>query len=304
MGCGASSPEKLLAAAVERGDTAATRAALDAGANANHRSKFAWRSGGLGYSPTSGITYGGPERKGYEETPVLHVAAARGDLACCTLLLDSNADPNATEGNPNITADEGSRGNCCALLLAAHAGAADCIKVLLDRGASAEWRPGSGSTVAEGAGVWQAEPTLVMAACGSGTAAGLRLLLEAGARADLTDRGYTALHYCACGGREPSIEEVDVLLAPHKPRPGADFAECARAVIEVGKLPRDQLDARDRREAAAPALAYAAHWGEAAVARVLLEFGASKDIRGPDGLTPARYAHNAGHAALALELEP
>ena len=41
---------------------------------------------------------------------------------------------------------------------------------------------------------------------------------------------------------------------------------------------------------------------DAGVVRALLSAGAATDIRGPAGKTPAQYAREAGHEALAAEL--
>ena len=79
-------------------------------------------------------------------------------------------------------------------------------------------------------------------------------------------------------------------------------AECCRLLIQLGKPSKELLDQRDESDEALPPIAYAAHFGEAGVARALVQAGAATDVRGPSGFTPAQYAREAGHEALAAEL--
>ena len=173
----------------------------------------------------------------------------------------------------------------CALLAAVNAHSPDCIQLLLERGANATWAP------------------VVAAACAAGNEECVRLLLSAGAPADRLERGFTPLHFCACVGKEPSMNDELISFATEHPVAPEAFSACARAVIELGPLSPAQLDARDERSAAMPALAYAARWGASEVVHVLLDKGASKEVRGPEGWTAAQFARNAGHESLANTLE-
>jgi hypothetical protein len=281
MGCGPSSPGGKLESAVRSGDVEAARAHLAEGADPNQRCKFHWRQHGFGFSGGSGGGNAGVSETHTEETPVLIMATERCDVAMAALLLDTGADPDATQNNSNDDSE------MTALLMAVSVGATEIVKLLLDKGASTYRAP------------------VVAAACAAGQPECVRILLEAGAPAKESERGFTPLHFCALQGREPSMEAP--LLPPMDdaaPVPsGETYAECTRLVIELAKLSKEDIDARDEGSAAVPALSYAARWGSIEVARALVRAGASRDIRGPDGMTPAQYARDHGHKSLASELD-
>jgi ankyrin repeat protein len=298
MGCVASkSPADRLEAAVRRGAHDAARGALGDGADANHRVKRVYSSGGS-YSLSSNHSgsYSGEKTTETEEVPMLLEAAARGDAVMCEVLLDAGADVAATDlktsSDPHATIEEATT----ALHLAARAGAADTVKLLLARGASA---------TGFGYGV-----TPLMMAAQTGSAACVRLLLEAGADvgAEALRERFTAFHFVACGGLAPTVQPVSAIelaFAEQTATPvPKEHAECARLLAALGHPSAAVIDQRDQSGEALPALSYAAHHGDAGVAKALVEAGASKDVVGPAGLTPSQYARQAGHDALAGELAP
>ena len=72
-------------------------------------------------------------------------------------------------------------------------------------------------------------------------------------QADFAHGGFTALHYCACGGQEPALERNligDMLSAAPDP---TTALVCARLLVDIGKLSAAQIDTRDEREEALPA---------------------------------------------------
>jgi ankyrin repeat protein len=178
-------------------------------------------------------------------------------------------------------------------MIAAQAGEAGLVRVLLERGANPNARNANGGTplmhaamsgdpvlvedlVKAGAEIDTAAKlgwTALLLAAAKGNAAAAGVLLRSGAAPNQTDTyGWTPLMRAVSGNH---MEAVDVFLAT--------------AGIDV--------DARE--ESGATALHVAAQYGYAGMAARLLESGADPDAVNDRGLSPADFAEMAEHPDVA-----
>jgi ankyrin repeat protein len=218
-------PEVDLLFAAERGDAAAVKKLLDAGADVNARDER-------------------PRRKGW--TPLM-LAAAGGHLEVVRRLLDAGGDfslkddnekDNAggfsfvvNEGGVEMALEAGFQLHRTALAWAAHGGHADVVRLLVERGADvngldrvkstpllAAASSGSSETVrallragADANAKGRAKETALMVAARRGDVATIAALADGDAKIELKhDDGYTALHLAA-GAALP--EAVAVLIS-------------------------------------------------------------------------------------------
>lgn len=237
------------------------------------------------------------ERK--QEVIELHKAAATGDCAAVTAMLNRLVDPDAVDA-------AGVR----ALHHAAREGRADVVTLLLDRGACPNAGDKSGMTP-------------LHLATGAGRVGAVRALLERGAEVDVdslvlahdrSDRRILKLLHdfglrnaIRKGDRHGEVEQFLAdgasvnardadLCTPLHAAASAGNAEAARVLIAHGA----EIDARDA-GGETPLHKAAAH-GAGDVVELLVAHGA--DVAAPDqaGMTPENYARTMGRQALAARL--
>lgn len=213
----------------------------------------------------------------------LGLAAVGGVVEVARALMDAGASS--------------SEGSLCPVLLAAHFCQDAMLRVLLDRGASA-------NTAAR-----RTEVTPLMASAIASSASTAELLLARGAKADsISARGLTALQ----AARQFGAEDVVLLLEPltsvnTEDRDGAVTAldaVCARDLFALRTiLARDPDEAKAVSGQGVTALLAAAVLGQIREAQLLLMHGA--DIEAADaanGWTPLLHAIYHRHSGMALFL--
>ncbi len=217
-------------------------------------------------------------------TPLIH-AAARGRLAVVELLLDEGADPFVLD----------SRIYSSALHRAAQSSVPEVALVLLRHGAPIDLQsPFNGHTPLMDA-VWHKRAGVVSA------------LLDAGANLDAQGRlGYTALDIA----RRDGLEEIVALLERRAAEIRAiEGRQRLMAAVVAGEFEgvRSAIDAGADVDALSPdgftPLMVAAQQGDARIARILIEAGASARILDPlMRATPGHKAGYRGHAEAARVL--
>jgi ankyrin repeat protein len=248
---------------------------------------------------------------------LLHIAAAKGDLACVRVLLDKGADVHATDLNglsPLGIAWQNRRPELAALLRehgatenpfdAIQARGADILSGLISKNKSVAMATNSsGSSLLEaaaGAGNTNAMLLLLKrrvsvnitnrldgrtplhAAAANNQYAAARLLLERGALVDTYDTwGFTPLHLAAVAG---STETAKVLL-DHKAEADAPVIEGAPPLLTLNRAAPLMGDS---------ALHLAALCGQTEVLQLLLHSGASINATNDAGLTPLDLATRPG----------
>ena len=182
-----------------------------------------------------------------------YVAASDGDIPKIVYLLQKGVDIDET----SIT-DRGSP----ALLLAAKNGRAEAVKVLLDKGATLEFKNLDGNTA-------------LHLATQNGHKSIVQLLLDKGANVNITNSEYsTALHFAAENGHE----------------------SIAKALLDKGA----KIDAKDGYSNTA--LHLAARKRDKPVVQVLLDKGASIDVRNSSGYTALHCAAGSGSRSVVQVL--
>jgi ankyrin repeat protein len=203
-----------------------------------------------------------------------------------TVVLAAEAE---TVGNPDAAADDGAT----ALMIAAQAGEAGLVRVLLKRGADPNARNANGGTP-------------LMHAAMSGDPAIIEDLIAAGAELDAVAKlGWSALLLAAAKGNAGA---ADVLLRagaqPNQadtygwtPLMRAVSGNHAAAVDVFLAAPDMDIDARE--ETGATALHVAAQYGYAGMAARLLESGADPEAVNDRGLSAADLAVLSEHPEVA-----
>ena len=223
----------------------------------------------------------------------LHAAARSGSHTVADLLLDAGADPSAATPGAGTTP----------LHLAATAGAPELVRALVERGADPNVREGA----------WAQTPLIFAAAMNRADA--IRALLEAGADPGITSRVEdlrTISELDRLASRRRS-EAVEALTAGARAPTATEFqaaVRASRAVYEEGLPEPDEEeedeDARPRRIVARgglTALLHAARQGHGEAAAALLDGGAEIDQpSASDGTTPLLMATINGQFDLALDL--
>lgn len=221
-----------------------------------------------------------------EGTTALHYAAHLGNLQLVQLLLSKGADIDAKDRSGTVLHE------------ACYRGLEPMVTILLDNGADIEATMKDGATtVLQWAVIWKKEAivrllvkrgvnvhrrtkdgsTVLHPAVSLRYESMIKLLLESGLADDINavsevgvfgdSKGCTALHYTATAGGD---ERIGRLLLEN----GAD--------MEV----RDSLGKT--------ALLWAVEFGNAAVVKLLVEWGAKKDVEGIDGETAYQRAATRG----------
>ena len=238
------------------GDTACTTALLGAGAGVNiatskgetalHLASQAGNAAGVAALLGAGADVAIADA---QRLTALHVAAQNGHAACVAALAAA----------PGADLEAESRGQHTALQLAAMRGYADCVAVLLQAGASAAGRRGTGA---------------LHAAASTGNAACLAGLATDGADLEALDvEKHAALQVAAMYGR----------------------AECVAILLLAGA----NLNATGGTSSGLMPLHYAAYNGDAACVAALLANGANVQSVDRYGRIPLTWAQQAGHAAAA-----
>ncbi|KAM7069882.1 ankyrin repeat and SOCS box protein 10 isoform 1-T1 [Acridotheres tristis] len=137
------------------------------------------------------------------------------------------------------------------LLITASRGHTACLRLLLLRGAAADFAPGG--------------RTALHAACAASSAACARLLLRAGAHPEaLSDDGYRPLHLCC---------------------KSSDSIECVRLLLQHGASVNSQTEEEND-----TALHVASRHGLAEHVQLLLHHGAELEVKNKEGQTPLNAA--------------
>ena len=203
-----------------------------------------------------------------------------------TVVLAAEAE---TVGNPDAAATDGAT----ALMIAAQAGDASLVRVLLDRGADPNARNANGGTP-------------LMHAAMSGDPGIVESLIAAGAELDAAAKlGWSALLLAAAKGNAAA---ADVLLRSGAQPNQADtygWTPLMRAVsgnhaaaVNV-LLASPDVDINAREETGATALHVAAQYGYAGMAARLLESGADSGAVNDRGLSAADFAEMSEHPDVA-----
>ena len=203
----------------------------------------------------------------YGATPVW-LAATNGNAAIIAALLDAGADPNAAlESGETV------------LMAAARTGTPAAVAALLDAGAEIESAQASKGQTAL---MWAVAENRLEAA---------RLLLERGA--DVHARSRTAASVDLWGARnQVSAEPASAALS--------DAGEAAGETSAIKE--QTTLGALERKSGGFTPLMFAARHGDLAMARLLLDHGATIDDADAEGSTPLLVATVRGHVPFALLL--
>ena len=203
----------------------------------------------------------------YGATPVW-LAATNGNAAIIAALLDAGADPNAAlESGETV------------LMAAARTGTPAAVAALLDAGAEIESAQASKGQTAL---MWAVAENRIEAA---------RLLLERGA--DVHARSRTAASVDLWGARN----QVSAEPASAAPSDAGETAGETSAIKE-----QTTLGALERKSGGFTPLMFAARHGDLAMARLLLDHGATIDDADAEGSTPLLVATVRGHVPFALLL--
>ena len=263
-----------------------------------------------------------------DTTSLYHEAIYRGSAAEVQAMLETGARVDATErGRPPLhlvgrgPGTDAEKLEKVLLLLAAGVSvnardgdgqgpchtftrSAQTVQALVDAGAAVNVKDNHRGGTALHLAAWEGQVETV------------RVLLRAGAAADLTDhRGATALILLLAngghgreaegvralleGGASTEIEDRDWRGAPYNALHVAvmkGYAEAAQALLEGGA----SVDAPDREGLSA--LHHAARAGHVEAVRVLMAAGARTDVRNADGLTPRQLAEQHGQLAAGKML--
>jgi len=208
--------------AIKSGSAPATQALLDAGGDAAHRGpedtsalqlalyQKNWGAARLLVDRSIG-DLAAIDRNGNRP---LHVAAASGDTALIAAMLDHGADVNGLTGPSRIKwVTEANFGMppppvppTPPLLIAAHEGQMEAMKMLVARGADRAFVAENGTNV-------------VLAAAGGRSAAALEAALALAPDANVANaKGQTALHLVLFSGPHPDLEPMLAVLARHGAR--------------------------------------------------------------------------------------
>ena len=292
-----------VADAAMRGDIAAVRELLVAGADVNAAqgdgmTALHWAAERGDPDLARMLLYAGagvePVTRIGSYTP-LHVAARSGSAAVAVLLLDAGADPAAAAPGTGTTP----------IHLAAAAGSAALVTALAERGADPNAREEA----------WGQTPLMFAAAMNR--VAAIRALLAAGADPGLTSRvedlqSISALDRLASRRRS---EAVAALTGGNRAPTPTEFqaaVSASRAVYEEGLPDPEEDEEEEQRSARQPritakggltALLHAARQGHAEAAAALLDGDAPIDQpSASDGTTPLLMATVNGQFDLALKL--
>lgn len=212
-------------------------------------------------------------------TPLLHTVR-ENDIGMVQLLLQHGAGVDAQEASQGSTA----------LKIAAEHEFIDVMKALLDAKAQLELPDRHGLTP-------------LMLAAVEGKADAVALLLERGVQVNTkAQNNITALYLASKGGHVPTLQ---LLLDAGAEVNGSDafgvtplITACAMGHTDAAALlveHRALVDAHAAGGGNVSALKYAAQLGHAAIVELLLNAGASVDIKDDAGITPLLAACNRGH---------
>lgn len=209
--------------AIRSGSAQATKALLDAGADAAHLGpedttalqlalyQENWGAAAL-LVARGGFDLAALDRNGNRP---LHVAAAAGEIALVAILLDHGAEANGLTGPSRVTwVTEANFGMppppvppTPPLLLAAHEGRVETMRLLVARGADSRFVAANGINV-------------VLAAASGRSAASLEEALALVPDANVADaNGRTPLHLALATGPHDELEAMLAVLARHGARP-------------------------------------------------------------------------------------
>ncbi|MGD9906141.1 MAG: ankyrin repeat domain-containing protein [Vicinamibacterales bacterium] len=216
----------------------------------------------------------------------LHWAAYHGDAEMTRVLLAAGASPSATTRLGGLTP----------VMMAARAGEAAVLALLVDAGGDAVGANANGTTP-------------LMFAAGAGSVAAVTLLVARGADVNAAERthGQTALMFAAAEGRDAAV----AALLARQANPNA--VTRVSPIITMGARYKAQTGGKGTREITSEggrsdidamggmtALHFAAREGHAAVVRALVAGGADVNlVQGADALSPLTMAIVNGRLDIA-----